>query len=50
MQEGKRIVSQEGDVGVVDEGREVERVAQESSQEIARAAGEQGQEKELHHI
>jgi len=44
------VVSQEGDIGVVDQGRKVERVAEESRQEIARTAGQQRKEEELYHI
>lgn len=50
MQEGQGIVSQEGDVGVVDQGGKVERVAEERRQEIARAAGQKREEEELHHV
>lgn len=40
MQEWESIVSQECDVGIVNEGGEVEGVTQEGSQKITRAAGE----------
>jgi hypothetical protein len=50
VQEGKSIVPQECDVGVVNESREVERVSEESSQEITRATGEERQKEELHHV
>lgn len=50
MQEWESIVSQERDVGVVNESREVKRVSKESSQEITRAAGEERQKEELHHV
>lgn len=41
MQEGQSIVSQESDVGVVDQGGEVEGIPEEGGQEVAWAAGEQ---------
>ena len=50
MQEGQGVISQEGNVGVVDQGRKVERIAKKGRQEIARAAGQKREEKELHHV
>lgn len=50
MQEGKGVIAQESDVGIVDQGREVERISEESSQEIARAASQKRKEEELHHV
>lgn len=40
MQERQGIVSQESDVGVVDQGGEVESIPEESGQEVAWTAGE----------
>lgn len=40
VQEGERVVPQESDVGVVDQGGEVEGIAQEGRQEVAGAASE----------
>ena len=50
MQERERIIPQEGDVGIVDQGRQVQRVPQEGGEEIARTPHEERQEKELDHI
>lgn len=50
VQEGERIVPQEGDVGVVGQCGKVERVAQEGGQEIARAAGKEWQQQKLDHV
>lgn len=50
MQEGQGVISQEGNVGVVDQGREVERIAKKGRQEIARTASQKREEKELHHV
>lgn len=41
MQERQGIVSQERDVGVIDQGREVESITEERGQEIAWTAGEE---------
>lgn len=50
MQERQGIVSQESDIGVVDQGGEVEGISEECGQEIAGAAGEQRKQQELHHV
>lgn len=44
MQEWKSIIAQESDVGVVDQGGEVERVSEECCEEITRAACEEWEE------
>lgn len=44
MQKWESIVAQESDVGVVDQGGEVERVSEERSEEITRAACEEWEE------
>lgn len=41
VQERERIIPQEGDVGVVDQGRQVQRVPQEGGEKIARAPHEE---------
>lgn len=50
MQEWEGVVAQERNVGVVDQGGEVERVSEEGGEEIARAAGEEWEEEELDHV
>lgn len=49
MQKRQRIVPQERDVRVVGQGGQIQRVAQERSQEVS-AAREQWQEEELHDV
>lgn len=44
MQEWQGIVSQEGNVGVVDECGEIEGIAEESSQEVTRATSKEREE------
>lgn len=50
MQEWQGIVAQESDVGVIDQGGEVERVSEESGQEITRASSEEREKQELNHV
>lgn len=49
MQKRQRIVPQERNVRVVGQGGQIQRVAQERSQEVS-AAREQWQEEELHDV
>lgn len=50
MEEGERVVPQEGDVGVVRQGGEVERVSEEGGEEVGRGAREEREEEELKHV
>lgn len=43
MQERKGVVTQESDVGVIDQCGKIERVPEERGEEVGRAAGEEGQ-------
>lgn len=43
VQERKGVVTQESDVGVIDQCGKIERVPEERGEEVGRAAGEEGQ-------
>lgn len=50
VQEGKCVVSQESDVGVIDQCGKIECVPEERGEEVRRAAGEEGQQEELEDV
>lgn len=50
VQERQGIVAQERNVGVVDQGGEVESVAEKGGEEIARTAREERKKEELHDV
>lgn len=47
MQEREGVIPQKRDIGVIDQGGEVESVPEERREEVTRGAGEEGEEKEL---
>lgn len=50
MQERQGIVSQKGNISVVDQGGEIKRVAKKSGQEVARAACKDWEKQKLYHV
>lgn len=50
MQERQGVVAQERDVRIICKSRQIKSVPEESGEEVAGAAGEEGQEEELYNI
>jgi hypothetical protein len=50
MQKGQRIISQKGNISVINEGRQIKRIPQKGGQKITRRASQQRKKQELHNI
>lgn len=50
MQKRQRIISQKGNIRIINESRQIKRISQKGGQEVTRRASQQGQKQELDHI